>query len=321
ELYEATLIHVQPEPFFSTAYELSGLHPRHPRTHRIGYWYWEMDKIPESWGTAALQIDELWAATNFVGNALKAHFKKPVFTLPPGVELPPFARRGRDHFGIPQEKFAFLFAFHMLSIMERKNPLGLIRAFARAFRREDAVVLVLKTTFGESHHPYLIRDLRRAATQIDAEILVIDEIYSQDETLSLMDACDAYVSLHRSEGLGLTMAEAMLLAKPVIATRFSGNVDFMNDLNSLLVDCRVIPVGRFIQPYEADMRWAEPSEEHAARLMRRLFEDRAFGATLGARAKADLERALSIEAAGRRMAKGLDAIREERRGRFRQTAP
>ena len=129
---------------------------------------------------------------------------------------------------------------------------------------------------------------------------------------ALMASCDAYVSLHRSEGLGLTMAEAMLLGKPTIATGFSGNVDFMNENNSLLVDYRIVQLERTMPPYEVGMEWAEPSEEHAARLMRRLYEDREFAAMLGARGKADVERTMSLAAAGRRMAERLAVIREAR---------
>ena len=115
-----------------------------------------------------------------------------------------------------------------------------------------------------------------------------------------MDACDAYVSLHRSEGLGLTMAEAMLMGKPVIATNFSGNVDFMDDSNSLLVRHELVKLGKPIPPYDADLEWAEPSEEHAAQLMRRVYEDQEWAREVGARGKASAETNLSLEAAGQK---------------------
>jgi hypothetical protein len=109
------------------------------------------------------------------------------------------------------------------------------------------------------------------------------------------------------------MAEAMLLAKPVIATRFSGNLDFMSDATSLLVDCEEVEIGRSIPPYEAHMRWADPSGEHAAQLMRRVFNERDFASALGHRARADLEANMSLAAAGQRMAARLEIIREEQR--------
>ena len=102
---------------------------------------------------------------------------------------------------------------------------------------------------------------------------MIDQVYSPDEVLSLMDACDAYVSLHRSEGLGLTMAEAMLMGKPVIATNFSGNVDFMDDTTASSCPHELVKLGRPIPPYDAELQWAQPSEEHASQLMRRVYEN------------------------------------------------
>jgi glycosyltransferase involved in cell wall biosynthesis len=131
-----------------------------------------------------------------------------------------------------------------------------------------------------------------------AKITIIDGIFSHDETLSLIDACDAYISLHRSEGLGLTMAEAMLLGKPVIGTGYSRNMDFMDNTNSLLVDFRLVHLGRTIPPYDADASWAEPSVDHAAQLMRQVYENRSWAAELGAKAKIDVATRMSLQVAG-----------------------
>ncbi|RYJ02184.1 MAG: glycosyltransferase [Acetobacteraceae bacterium] len=314
ELHDTTLLHIQPEPFFGQAFAKSGLQPRRKRTHRIGYWYWELDSVPAAWAGAVEQTDELWTATRFVGDALRSRFDVPVFEFMPGVELPAFTRRSTAQFGIPPGQFTFLFAFHMMSIMERKNPLGLIRAFRQAFAATEPVMLILKTSFGEKH-PALIAELHAAAAEAGGKIMIIDRVFTMDETISLMDACDSYISLHRSEGLGLTMAEAMLLAKPVIGTRYSGNLDFMNDDNSLLVDHSLIEISKPTPPYDVGTRWANPSEAHAAQLMRRVWENRDFAAALGARAQADLRATLSMEAAGRRMAERLEAIRGLRASR------
>jgi glycosyltransferase involved in cell wall biosynthesis len=310
ECHDFTIIHAQPEPFFDDAYERAGVAERAPRSYRIAYWYWEFDSIPDSWVAQAGKVDEVWAATEFVARGLRARLAIPVRTLFPGVRLAPYERRSKAYFGLKESPFTFLFTFHLMSVMERKNPLGLIRAFKQAFGAQDDACLVLKTSFGE-RYPEQLQELRDAAT--GANITVINQIYSPDEVLSLMDACDAYVSLHRSEGLGLTMAEAMLMGKPVIATHFSGNVDFMDETNSLPVAYEVVKLGRPIPPYSADMEWAAPSVEHAARQMRRLYDDQAFARELGARAKASAEANLSLEAAGRRIAARLDEIRALRR--------
>jgi FkbM family methyltransferase len=309
EDFDVTIIHTQPEPFFSEAYARSDLQERSPRTYRIAYWYWEFDSVPESWIDYAASVDEVWAATEFVAKGLRERLSVPVKTLFPGVRLGAYTRRNREYFGIRDDTYAFLFNFHMNSVMERKNPLGLIRAFKRAFRADEPVSLVVKTMFGH-HHPAQMDLLREAA--IGSNVQIIDEVYDADEVLSLTDVCDAYVSLHRSEGLGLTMAEAMLMGKPVIATNYSGNVDFMNTSNSLLVPFELVKLGRQLPPYDADLMWAEPSIEHAAALMRRIVDEPVWARELGARAKVSAETALSVEAAARKVEQRLAEIRAQR---------
>jgi glycosyltransferase involved in cell wall biosynthesis len=250
EWHDVTIIHAQPEPFFDETYRRSNLFEREPRTYRVGYWYWEFDSVPDAWIEHSRKVDEVWAATEFIAKGLRDKLSIPVRTLFPGVGLAPYERRGKPHFGLSESAYTFLFTFHMMSIMERKNPLGLIQAFKLAFQSHEPAQLVLKTSFGD-RHPAQIQTLRKAAA--GANIVLIDEIYSSDEALSLMDACDAYVSLHRSEGLGLTMAEAMLMGKPVIATNFSGNVDFMDESNSLLVPYKLMKLGKPIPPL-----WSRP---------------------------------------------------------------
>jgi glycosyltransferase involved in cell wall biosynthesis len=313
EVYDVTVIHTQPEPFFPEAYARADLAERSSRTYRIAYWYWEFDSVPDAWVDSAKQVDEVWTATEFIARGLRERLSVPVRTLFPGVRLTPFEVRKRSDFGLDEDRYTFLFTFHMMSVMERKNPLGLIRAFKAAFREDDKVSLVLKTSFGD-RHPAELQKLRDAAA--GANITVIDQVFSPDEVLSLMSACDAYVSLHRSEGLGLTMAEAMLMGKPVIATNFSGNVDFMDDSNSLLVPYELVKLGTPIPPYDADLEWAEPSVEHAARLMRCVYDDQAWAREIGARAKASAEANLSLEAAGRRIKarlKEIEVLRREKR--------
>ncbi|MDR6857565.1 glycosyltransferase family 4 protein [Variovorax guangxiensis] len=310
EAHDVTIIHTQPEPFFDEAYRRANLFERSPRTYRIGYWYWEFDSIPDSWVGHAEKVDEVWAATEFVARGFRDRLAIPVRTLFPGVKLAPYTARSKSYFGLEESPFTFLFTYHMMSVMERKNPKGLIRAFKRAFRPDEPVRLVLKSSFGD-RHPAQMQELRDAAA--GANITIIDEIFNPDEVLSLMDACDAYVSLHRSEGLGLTMAEAMLMGKPVIATNFSGNVDFMDDSNSLLVPYKLVKLGKPIPPYDADLEWAEPSEQHAAELMRRVYDNQAWAKEVGARGKASAEANLSLEAAGRRIAARLEEIKSLRR--------
>jgi len=309
ETADITLIHTQPEPFFDQAYQLADLAARPMRPYRIAYWYWEFDTIPATWLKQAEQVDEVWVATEFVAKGMRDRLPPsvPVRTLFPGVQLAPFKRRPRSFFGLPEDHFLFVFNFHMNSVMERKNPLGLIRAFLDAFRPEEPVTLVLKTLYGH-HHPEQMQKLSEAAA--GANVRIIDAMYSADEVLSLMDACDAYVSLHRSEGLGLTMAEAMLLAKPVVATSYSGNMDFMDEQNSLLVPYKLVKLGAAIPPYEATYEWADPDLVQASRLMRRLFDEPHWAREMGLRGRDAALARLSIESAGARIRHRLHEIRE-----------
>ena len=305
EIYDLSIVHVQPDPFFMEAYAAAGLVPRRDPVYRVAYWYWELNDVPESWNRAALQCDEIWTATEFIASGLRKRYKQPIHVLPPGMELIPFEPLPRSAFKLEADNFVIGFVFHMTSVMDRKNPLGLISAFKKAFLDERRARLVIKTCFGE-RHPASLALLEAAAD--DPRIILINEIWTHERTLALLASCDAYASLHRSEGLGLTMCEAMLLGRPVVATGFSGNVEFMNEHNSLLVDYDLVALSEDIPPYEAGQQWAEPSIEHAARLMRKLFEDPTFANDLGTRAKLDLERRFAHKEAGGAMVRRIAEI-------------
>jgi glycosyltransferase involved in cell wall biosynthesis len=162
-----------------------------------------------------------------------------------------------------------LFAFDMCSVMERKNPLGLVRAFRRAFKPTDDAVLVIKVTRG-NFDPEGMALLR--AEEAKGQMVIIDRVMSRAEAMALMACCDCYASLHRSEGFGLTLAEAMLLGKPAIGTNYSGNLDFMTPEVSRLVDFKKVKISIDLPQYPKGVDWAEPDEEHAGTILRELYE-------------------------------------------------
>jgi GT2 family glycosyltransferase/glycosyltransferase involved in cell wall biosynthesis len=306
EVFDISILHVQPEPFFQCAYERADIAERAKKTYRIAYWYWELDEIPDAWIQSAELADELWAPTEFIANAMRRRINKPIKTMFPGVRIKAFKPRLLEEFGLKQtNKFSFLFVFSMMSVMGRKNPIGLINAFQAAFAQHENVQLIIKTSYGY-RNPIMLTRLRDAA--YSANIVIIDDVYSDDMTLSLINACDAYISLHRSEGLGLTMAEAMLLGKPVIATKYSGNLDFMDDRNSLLVSYTDTKVGEECLPYMADAVWANPNEAHAGQLMRQVFENQVWARQLGKKAQQDILKRFSSRAAGQAMKTRLKTI-------------
>jgi glycosyltransferase involved in cell wall biosynthesis len=200
----------------------------------------------------------------------------------------------------------FLFAFGVRSILERKNPLGLIEAFRRAFGSGEQVRLVLKTTHGNRQ---TTEALVRAAG--DPRVIVMDRILERREINTLMALSDCYVSLHRSEGFGLTLAEAMALGKPVIATGYSANLDFMRPGNSFLVDCRLVPLEQDYGPYLRGSTWAEPDLDHAADLMRHVHDNPDRVGAVAREGQRDVTTYLAPERIGREIAARLAVIADQ----------
>ena len=251
--------------------------------YTIGLWAWELEEFPKRFAPAFDYVDEVWANSSFSRDAIAAATTKPVYAFPlPVAEPEPDPSLGRDDFGLP-DGFLFLFCFDLLSVFERKNPLGLIEAFSKAFAPREGPTLVIKVVNGEFERNSLER-LKLAAAKRD-DIIVMDRFLDRPANLALMATCDCYASLHRSEGFGLTLAEAMALGKPVIATGYSGNLDFMTPETSYLVPWTPaeVPVG--CSPYPAGSSWAEPDLEAAAQIMRQVYEDPAKAANVGRRAK------------------------------------
>jgi glycosyltransferase involved in cell wall biosynthesis len=301
--YPVTISQLPPEPFAADCYPYSGLDMR--PSYRIGYWYWEAEHVPAHWKRHARWLNELWAPTRFIGSVLRSGMKLPVVDMLAGMRMPPVVTLPRAHFGLPDNKFLFLFVFDMCSSAQRKNPFAVVEAYRRAFRNTESVALAIKVSRG-THDKRALARLRAECGAAGAHL--IDSTLDHSEVFGLINCCDAYVSLHRSEGYGLTMAEAMALGKPVVATGYSGNLDFMTADNSLLVDHTRGQVQESGPVYKRGWTWAEPSVEHAAAHMRRLYENPELGRALGARARADVRRTLSLEAAGRRMAARLDEL-------------
>jgi glycosyltransferase involved in cell wall biosynthesis len=263
--------------------------------YNIGFWMWELADFPAEWADRFDWFDEIWTPSAFTSEAVARRSPVPVWTSPLPLLQHPTAALDRGHFGLPDDRFVFLFAFDFASVFERKNPLALVEAFHRAFRRDDRVLLVLKCSNADA-------DATNAGRLRDAcdgdRVLLLDNYLSRPEVASLMHAADAYVSLHRSEGYGLTMAEAMGIGKPVIATGYSGNLQFMNARNSLLVPYRLVEVNGNAGPYRPGRLWAAPDTGRAAELMRWVFEERAAADEVGQHARADMAARLSLEAVG-----------------------
>jgi glycosyltransferase involved in cell wall biosynthesis len=276
---------------------------------RIGIWGWETNAIPHRWQRAFSLVDEIWVYSRFMAENIGAVAPVPVFALPPPVQ-PPAEPAVPLRLAVP-EGFLFLFVFDYLSTIQRKNPVGLIEAFKLAFAPGEGPRLLIKT-INAPLRPLAEEELLWAAHG-RSDIHVIDRSLSGEEMDGLMAACDCYVSVHRAEGFGLTMAEAMAIGKPVIGTGYSGNVDFMDAENSYLVDYTIGRVGPDCEIYPPEGEWAEPSIEHAAELMRSVRSEPAAATAKGERARADVSRLLSAAATGGRMRERLERLGDRSR--------
>lgn len=265
----------------------------------IGFWQWELPEWPERVAPFLGLVDELWAPTRFIKAAFERHGRVPVRHMPTAVAAGTSRPYQRAEFGLPEAGYLFLFVFDSFSGLARKNPLAVVEAFRRAFPwGNEPAGLVIKTMNAKADGPFW-RALRDAVDQ-DPRIVVIAETFERDRLLGLIAVTDAMVSLHRGEGFGRTLAEAMLLGKPTIATNFSGNQDFSLPDLACPVGYRMVPVRRGEHPYGEDQFWADPDVEHAAWFMKRLADDPAHGRRLGQAARQHIEEAHGLGAVGRR---------------------
>jgi glycosyltransferase involved in cell wall biosynthesis len=266
-------------------------------SHRIGVWAWELPQVPPRMLQGLAYVDELWVASSFIREAFRPHTRKAITVVPYPVRADDAEVPGYDDL-LPAEPY-FFFAFDYNSTVERKNPAGLIEAFNAAFPEGSGPHLVIKTLNAGAHTESHERLLGAALQRKD--IHLIDAVWPRALVHRALRNCLAVVSLHRAEGYGLLLAEAMAHGKPTIATGYSGNLEYQNPGNSLLVGYRMTQVSEECRHYEAGEAWAEPDLDEAARAMRAVFKG---GRDIEALARAGEQTArerLSPEAVGRRM--------------------
>jgi glycosyltransferase involved in cell wall biosynthesis len=235
-----------------------------------------LPRTPAEFDLAFSMVEEVWAVSRFVQESLSARSPVPVVHMPLPVAVPrPASTYDKAYFGLPKDCFAFLLVFDSASYLERKNPIAVVRAFAKAFPdRRAPVRLILKTmNVRESDEGW--KKLVSAAKR-DKRISILQAKMAREELIGLMNACDAFVSLHRSEGFGLCIAESMWLGKAVISTNFSGTLDFAHEGTACVVDYAMCPVAPGAYPFAARQEWAEPDIDQASCYMRKLFDDDAF---------------------------------------------
>lgn len=294
--YSVNIFHVNP-------CELGKVFMRMPeawnRHYNIAFWLWELEEFPDEWVKYCQLFDEIWTPSEFAGRGVRARTGIPVKTMPYSVVAPCRKNCTRKDFGLPEKMFLFLVMYDCNSTTGRKNPQGAVEAYKRAFPAEETDCgLVIKLNNASKKN---IQALKKHLTDYK-NVYFITETLEKSKVNSLIKAVDVYISLHRSEGFGLVMAEAMLLGVPVIATDWSANTEFMNKESSCMVRYKLVKNKRREGLYKKGCEWAEPDTDEAAEYIRRLKDDpeyyrrkaengtRHIGTVLGERKTADLWR-------------------------------
>lgn len=276
--------------------------------YTIGYWAWELPTFPKGWDKAFRYLSELWTISNFTADALRKHEDAPdIHVFGHAITPRKGVRPARMKFGWKKDQLVFLTMADSMSSFERKNPIATIRAFRAAFGEDPSKRLIVKTR-NLARSEAAMENLK-AAIHGAENIEILDRSLSEKDQWALLKSCDVLVSLHRSEGFGLGLAETMALGKPVICTDWSGNMDFTNETSAALVRSSLIPC---IDEYgiygDTSAHWADPDHEDAVKQMRRLAEDLDDRNRLAANGKAHIEKVASARGMGAQMSARLDQI-------------
>ena len=273
--------------------------------YNIAYWAWELPEFPDAWLPHFAFFDEVWCPSEFVRAAIAAKSPLPVVTMPHAIS---FARPTGDHraqFGLPADRYLFLSLYDLNSYSERKNPRATIEAF-RESGLNDAASLVIKVQNVKGNENDFAQ-LKAAVRDLPSVTLLTDTL-SREDIYRLESACDCFVSLHRSEGFGLAIAECMYLGKPVISTNWSAPAEYVTTANGCPVNYTLSTLTENHGPYSKGQRWAEPDLAHAAEWMRKLATDRTLGSALGAAARKMIETDFSPAVIGARYRNRLESI-------------
>ncbi|MCG8527421.1 MAG: glycosyltransferase family 4 protein [Opitutales bacterium] len=258
--------------------------------YRIGYWAWELPEFPDHWIRYASVFDEIWCPSEFCQKAMSRKLPIPVQSMPHAISIPEIVgsqNDWRERFDLPKDRFLFYFSFDFNSYAPRKNPEAVIKAYCEAFiengEENENVGLVLKM-----HGKGYDDDDRKSIDLLRMNIphlYVIDEMLSREDLTGLQFASDCLVSLHRSEGFGLAVAEMMALGKPVISTDWSATAEFVTEETGCPVEAKLVTLDRNVGPYTKGQLWADPSVSDAARWMRKVATDQEFCERIGKNAK------------------------------------
>ena len=273
--------------------------------------YWELSSTLPEWHATIRHFDEIWCASAFVSRAFDAVSAQPVSVVRPSLTFSSKASvRGREGFGLPGDAFVFLYAMDAGGIWGRKNPEALINAYLDEFSEQEGALCVVKVGNVQLVRAQMDALVESAAGRKD--VIFMDELLNASDMSALFDSIDCYVSPHRSEGLGLTILEAMTAHKPVIATPYGGVADFVTESTAYPIDYRLVEVGPDNPPYPPGYIWAEPEIASIRRQMRHVFSNQSEARTKGNDASQSVRRLFSVETTAAAIHARLNQIWEAR---------
>lgn len=301
------LFHINGDEVETVLGALGGSLPKD--AYNVVYPAWELSKYPRTWAAQLDRFDEIWAPTQFIFDALSPVVSKSLLRMPLACEVVLSSFRSRRYFGIRESSYAFLFFFDFRSYAARKNPFAVVHAFEMLRkRRPTADTCLVMKTHGSEAAPEAMKALKEAIAPFRDRVVLIDLAMTDNDTKNLVYNCDAFVSLHRAEGFGRGLAEAMYLGKPVISTAYSGNLDFTEDDSAYLVDYQLIPVKPGEYPYGEGQVWADACVEQAVEHMITLVDSPEQGRLRGRHASQKIRNVVGYRAAGIRYRSRLDEI-------------
>lgn len=305
--YNINLIHINPHEL-GLAFQQTHKTIWNGR-YNIGFWLWELEDFPEEWIPCFHCMDEIWTPSGFITNCIQKKTDLPVITVPYHVSLDIPEKEKNEYrkaFGLPEDRFLFLMMYDRTSMTERKNPKAVIEAFKTAFSAEDKAGLVIKINNPSDKEITAIRSL----ISENQNVYFITEVLPRHEVNELIYCVDAVVSLHRAEGFGLVLAEAMYLGTSTIATNWSSNTEFMTDETACMVDVELVTLKEDIGSFKKGSRWADPDVRQASEYMRRLYDNVGFGESIALRAKEHINKCLSMEQVVRCIKERIEDIYE-----------
>ena len=273
--------------------------------YNIGFWLWELETLPSTWENELQYCDELWAPSEFICKMMRKATNKPVNLIPYGIELETSNLFGREYFNLKENDFICLCMFDISSYAERKNPYAAIDAFRQAFSEKmDTVKMVIKINSPNSH----IVNALREYTNYSDNYIFMTQYMERHELDSLIHCADVFISLHRSEGFGMVIAEAMYLGTVPVVTNWSANTEFAKPDNSCTVDYRMIPVeDNYLFPNSPD-NWADPDISQAAKYLEQLYSEPIYRVQLAQNGAQFIRTNYSMEKCAENMRCRLDEI-------------